>query len=113
MDDYIRSVKKQAYHQGYLAGYRRGIEDCISGKSCMQTEPDLLDRPIQFLNLSTRPFNSLDRAGYRTIRDIVSLNQQEIWKIRNLGIRGLREIAGALWDHGIQDSEWNVWHCTD
>ena len=109
MDKHIRMEKEQAYHKGYLAGYWRGVEDCISGKTGTQMEPELLDCPIQFLNLSKRPFNSLDRAGYRSIRDIVSLSQQEIRKIRGLGIKGLHEIAGALWDHGIQDSAWSEW----
>ena len=109
MDEYIQTVKRQAYHRGYLAGYRRGIEDGRSGRGGATMESELLDLPIQFLNLSIRPLNSLDRAGYRTIRDIVSLNQQEIRKIRNLGIKGLGEVAGALWERGIRDSEWNEW----
>ena len=82
MDEHIRQVQLRAYHEGYIAGYQRGMED---GRAGMQTPPALLDCPLHFLNLSTRPFNSLDRAGYRTVGDIVSLNRQEIWKIRSLG----------------------------
>ena len=106
MDEHIRQVQLRAYHEGYIAGYQRGMED---GRAGMQTPPALLDCPLQFLNLSTRPFNSLDRAGYRTVGDIVSLNRQEIWKIRSLGAKGLHEIAQALWDAGIRDSRWNEW----
>lgn len=110
MDEHIRLIKEQAYNKGYIAGYRRGIEDSKTG---IQMEPEFLDCPIQFLNLSTRPFNSLDRAGYRTIRDIVSLDQGEIRKIRSLGIKGLREIAWALWNRDIRESEWNEWLYSD
>ena len=106
MDDDIRLLKQQAYHEGYIAGYQRGLEDSRIG---MQTPPELLDRPLQFLNLSARPFNCLDRSGHRTIRDITSLNRQEIWMIRNLGAKGLHEVAQALWDLGIRDSHWNEW----
>ena len=106
MDEHIRLLKQQAFHEGYIAGYQRGIED---GRAGGQVSPALLDAPLQFLNLSTRPFNSLDRAGHRTIRDIISLNRQEIWKIRSLGAKGLHEIAQALWDLGIRDSQWNEW----
>ncbi len=109
MDKSIRSAKEQAYNRGYIAGYQQGIEDSISGKAGFPTETGLLDQPIHFLNLSKRPFNSLDRAGYCTIRDIVSLKKREIWMIRGLGIKGLHEIARALWDCGIQESEWNEW----
>ena len=106
MDEQIRLIKQQAFHDGFIVGYQRGIEDSRAG---VQMPPALLDSPLQFLNLPTRPFNSLDRAGHRTIRDIVSLNRQEIWKIRNLGTKGLHEIAQALWDLGIRDSQWNEW----
>ena len=106
MDEHIRLLKQQAFHEAFIAGYQRGIEDSRAGG---QVPPALLDSPLQFLNLSTRPFNSLDRAGHRTIRDIVSLNCQEIWKIRNLGTKGLHEIAQSLWNLGIRDSQWNEW----
>jgi DNA-directed RNA polymerase alpha subunit len=113
MDEYIRLEKKRAYRKGYMEGYRRGVEDGRNGKAETQIEPALLDRPIQFLNLSTRPFNSLDRAGCRTIRDVVSLDQEKIGKIRGLGAKGLREIAEVLWDRGIRDTEWDMWRCAD
>ena len=110
MDEQTRMIIARAYNRGYIAGYQRGMEDSKAGS---RTKPELLDLPIQFLNLSTRPFNCLDRAGHRTIRDIISLNQQEIRKIRNLGTKGLHEIAQSLWDRGVRDSEWNTWLYSD
>lgn len=106
MDEHIRLLKQQAYQEGYIAGYQRGIADSKYG---VQTVPDLLDRPLQFLGLSIRPYNSLDRAGYHTVRDVVSLNRLEILKIRSLGSKGLHEIAQVLWNLGIRDSQWNEW----
>ena len=102
MDEHIRLVQQSAYHEGYMAGYQRGIEDSRTG---VQTPPALLDCPLRFLNLSTRPFNSLDRAGFRTIGDIVSLDRQEIWKIRSLGTKGLHEDRSGVvgcWYPGFQ-----------
>ena len=106
---YMRMSKEQSYHKGYLRGYERGVEDCKSGAVRKEIAPDLPDRPIQFLNLTTRPFNCLDRSGYRTIREITVLNQQQIGQIRNLGAKGLCEIAWALWNRGIRDTQWNHW----
>ena len=106
MDEHIRLLKQQTYQEGYIVGYQRGIADSRDG---VQTIPDLLDRPLQFLGLSVRPYNSLDRAGYRTVREVVSMNQLEILKTRNLGAKGLHEIAQALWNLGIRDSQWNEW----
>lgn len=113
MDESIGLLKKQAYYKGFIEGYQRGIEDCKSGKETTRVDPECLDCPLQFLNLSTRTFNSLNRAGYSRIQDIVSLRKQEIWKIRNLGIKGLREIAWALWERGIRYTEWNEWLYSD
>ena len=110
---YMRIIKDHAYHKGYLAGYECGVEDFKSGIVNRQISPDLLDRPIQFLNLTTRPFNCLDRGGYHTIREISNLSQQEIRQIRNLGRKGLCEIAWALWNHGIRDTQWNNWLYSD
>ncbi len=113
MDEHIRKAKEKAYNKGYIDGYWRGVEDSKSGREGTQTPDALLDCPIQFLNLSTRPFNSLDRAGYRRIRDIVQLSKGEIWKIRSLGSKGLCEIAWALWERGIRNSQWNEWLYVD
>lgn len=107
--EYIGMIKRQAYHKGFIDGYQRGLDDCNSGVVAPQADSDLLDRPIQLLNLSTRPFNCLVRCGYSTIRDIVALNREDIWKIRGLGNKGIQEIALALWNFGIGHSEWNFW----
>ena len=109
MDENLSLLKQQAYYKGYLDGYRRGVEDAAVGRAGTQTESGKLDCPIQFLNLSVRPFNCLDRAGFHSVRELVSLNRQQIWAIRNLGIKGLREIAEALHTYGIGDSAWSEW----
>ena len=31
MDEHIRLLKQQAFHEGYIAGYQRGIEDAEPG----------------------------------------------------------------------------------
>lgn len=111
--DIIIQLKRQAYNKGYIDGYQRGLEDRKSGAIDPNMFPPLLDQPIQVLGLSIRPFNSLDRGGYRTIGDIVVLRKEEIEKIRNLGSKGLHEIAWALWNQGIRDSEWNYWLYSD
>ena len=104
----ICTIKQQAYHRGYIDGYRRGIEDSKSGKADSSIVPGL-EQPIQILNLSTRPFNSLDRSGSRTIGDIVSLDKEGIGRIRGLGSKGAHEGAHTLWNYGIRHSAWNFW----
>ena len=105
----IQWAADQSYSRGYIAGYMRGIEDCRAGLCHSSDDSGLWDKPIPFLKLSKRPINCLEQAGYRTVGDIASLRKEDIWKIRNLGRKGLHEIAWALWNHGIRDSQWNDW----
>lgn len=104
---YIRKKSADAYHQGYLTGYEKGLADGRNSTEECALPPEMMNLPIQYLNLSVRPYNCLYRSGYEYIRDIVSLSKEEIFKIRNLGRFGANEIAKALCDRGILDSEWN------
>lgn len=106
--DAICMIKHHAYRKGYMDGYRHGIADSKNSLENPQIASNLLAQPIQFLNLSTRPFNCLDRSGFRTIGDIVPLSKEDIWRIRGLGSKGMQEIAQALWNYGIRQSNWNV-----
>lgn len=106
---YLNAVKTNAHNKGYMEGYRNGVLDCKEGRVDPSIVPESLDQPIQYLNLTKRPFNCLDRKGYRYIRDIAGLSREEIWKIRNLGAKGAQEIAEALVNCGIGDSEWNYY----
>lgn len=104
---YARKKSADAYHQGYLTGCEKGLADGRNSTEECALPPEMMNLPIQYLNLSVRPYNCLYRSGYEYIRDIVSLSKEEIFKIRNLGRFGANEIAKALCDRGILDSEWN------
>lgn len=56
----------------------------------------LLDRPIAELELSVRARNCLDSANLNTIRDLVSLSEQEVMNLKNLGKTSLTEIKHKL-----------------
>ena len=63
--------------------------------------PELLETPIEELELSVRSFNCLRRAGMATVGDIVQNidTREDLLKIRNLGIRSADEIMTALMEY--------------
>lgn len=52
----------------------------------------LLEKPLEELDLSVRPYNCLKRAGINTLGDLVGYSEMEIMRVRNLGKKSLDEI---------------------
>ena len=61
----------------------------------------LLDRPISDLELSVRARNCLDSANLTTLRDLVSMTENEVMKLKNLGKTSLTEIKSRLSEKGL------------
>ena len=100
-------VQKDIYYKGYIAGYKDGIQDGIRGKSITEIDNDICKLPIKAMNLSTRAYNCLIRAGCVYISDVVSISDRTIETIRNLGTKTASEIASCLHGHGITYSAWS------
>ena len=98
---------KDSYLAGYLTGYRDGVRHAFEGKVSPSIDADLLDLPIDAMNLSTRARNCLIGAHCNCIRDVVSLSDQRISTIRNLGIKTASEIAKWLHSQGLCYSAWS------
>lgn len=56
----------------------------------------LLDMTIEELDLSVRSFNCLKRAAINTVGDLTSKTEEEMMKVRNLGIKSLEEVTAKL-----------------
>ncbi|MFT5289742.1 MAG: DNA-directed RNA polymerase subunit alpha [Planctomycetota bacterium] len=61
----------------------------------------LLDRPISDLELSVRARNCLDSANLQIMRDLVSMSENEVMKLKNLGKTSLTEIKSRLTEKGL------------
>lgn len=59
------------------------------------------DIRISVLNLSTRTFNALNRAGIRTLGDLAKKSRKEIMKIRNFGKGCCEELEAVLNKYNI------------
>lgn len=74
-----------------------GLSDSnIAGVPLVEKEDELKDqlmeKPIEDLDLSVRPYNCLKRAGINTVGDLVNHTEVEIMRVRNLGKKSLDEI---------------------
>ena len=64
-------------------------------------EYNVLFEPIENLNLRSRSFNALDRAGIRYIGELVLMGKEKIANIKNLGTKSLEEIFEKLEEIGF------------
>jgi DNA-directed RNA polymerase subunit alpha len=62
---------------------------------------DLLSSPISDLELSVRARNCLDGANLQTLHDLVSLSEEEVMNLKNLGKTSLTEIKSKLAERGL------------
>ena len=61
----------------------------------------MLDRPLSDLELSVRARNCLDSANLQTLRDLVTMSESEVMKLKNLGKTSLTEIKTRLAERGL------------
>jgi DNA-directed RNA polymerase subunit alpha len=59
---------------------------------------------VDFLGLSARSFNSLDRAGIKYLGELVLMSENELKNIKNLGKKSLDEIKECLSEQGFGDA---------
>ena len=62
---------------------------------------DTLSRPISDLELSVRARNCLDGANIITLQDLVTLSENEVMNLKNLGKTSLTEIKAKLAEQGL------------
>lgn len=110
VDGYMRWAKERARGEGYKTGYDQGYNDgYLDGKNGTEkpsVSEELLNHPIESLGLSVRAFNCLRRAQCLRVGDVVRLSAEQIERLRNLGPKSANEIACALRNIGIPNTNW-------
>jgi len=81
------------------------IETKQSNETELSEEYNVLFDLIDSLNLRSRSFNALDRAGIRFIGELVLMGKEKIANIKNLGTKSLEEIFEKLEDIGFSLSK--------
>lgn len=110
IDGYMHWAKERARGEGYKTGYKQGYKDGYEdGKNGVEKQPiseELLNHPIDSMGLSVRAFNCLQRARCERVGDVVRMSEYQIQTLRNLGPKSANEIACALRDFGIPNTNW-------
>ncbi len=65
-------------------------------------DPEILDRPIESLNLSIRSRRCMDRLNIRTIRDLIHKTELELMSAKNFGTTSLEEVKQKLGKLGLK-----------
>lgn len=76
------------------------LTDQVMPVSLVQPEEDkkdkVLEMTIEELDLSVRAYNCLKRAGINNVSELVTKNQEDMMKVRNLGRKSLEEVEQKL-----------------
>ncbi len=64
-------------------------------------EAELLDTPIEDLQLSVRSLNCLKRAGIRTVGELLTYSEEDVMKLKNFGQKSLDEIGEKLAERNL------------
>lgn len=107
----MKRVAASEYNRGYSVGYSEGYSDGKADGAAGITKPyasdEVLNRPVESLNLSTRAHSCLRMAQCKRIGDVVRLTDETISTMRQLGKVSANEIALALKSLHIDHSAWD------
>jgi DNA-directed RNA polymerase subunit alpha len=99
-----RSAKLLMGHLQHLAGVTaESLAAMVEEEEPIEPEDEIIDIPIEELDLSVRVFNSLKRTGITTVREVMELNSKgddALLSIRNFGVKSLDELKEQLEEHG-------------
>jgi len=105
----VEAAKILRKHVNPFVQYFELGEETVAGEVA-QEEPETqvdeeleakLNTPIQELELSVRASNCLESAKIETVRELVSMSEPDLLKIRSFGKTSLREIKRKLADIGL------------
>jgi len=57
---------------------------------------------VEDMGFSVRTCNCLKRAGINTLQDLSGKTEQDLMKVRNLGVRCLKEITEKCKQYGVE-----------
>lgn len=97
---YLRKVTSSEYNRGYGVGYRLGYTDGVKDGMSGVTQPagpdEVLNQPIETLDLPTRAHSCLIALGCKRIADVVRVPGAKIATTPHLGKVSANDIAKVL-----------------
>jgi DNA-directed RNA polymerase subunit alpha len=88
------------------------FEQIINPKKAeKQSEPkidvpnEVMKLTVEELTLPTRIVNALEKAGYKTVEELISANPKDVARVKNLGSKSIKIIDAALKEKGVEFRE--------
>ena len=66
-----------------------------------KTADKVFDMTVEELDLSVRSFNCLKRANINTVEELINKSEEDMMKVRNLGVKSLEEVEAKLASLGL------------
>lgn len=79
--------------KAYVIAYETGLTE---------EKRKALEIPIEELDLSVRSYNCLRRANILTIKQLLTMTQEDLLKVRNMGKKSAKEIVIKLEEKGLE-----------
>ena len=96
--DILKTAKTNIHAALDITTNLNSLDDMHFFKSCCSI-------PIEDLDLSVRAYNCLKRAGVNTVEDILKKDEDEMWRIKNLGRNCIDEIRAKLRTMGFFNAD--------
>jgi len=99
----IKSIleSKGLYLGMALEGKQLSSEDVFSDSGIQDQEQELLNRPIDELQLSVRARKCLQNLNIRTLGDLTRRTEAELLGVKNFGLTSLNEVKRAIVNLGL------------
>lgn len=108
---YLRRVSTSAYSRGYGVGYglgyTDGVKDGRNGVDQALGPDEVMNKPIEALNLPTRAHSCLVAMGCKRIADVARVPGAKIATTPHLGKISANDIASALKRAGVGITAWD------
>ena len=108
---YLRKVSTSEYNRGYSVGYGFGYTDGVKDGKAGITQsfgPDeVMNKPIEALNLPTRAHSCLVAMGCKRIADVARVPGAKIATTPHLGKISANDISRALKRIGVGITAWD------
>jgi DNA-directed RNA polymerase subunit alpha len=103
------SAKILMGHLQHLSGVTaESLAEMVEDEEQVEPEEEIVEVPIEELDLSVRVFNSLKRTGITTVGEVLELHEKgddALLSIRNFGVKSLAELKEKLANHGFIEAE--------
>lgn len=77
------------------------MNDSFMSEQQYTQSAQILELPIEDLDLSVRSYNCLKRAGINSVDELTQKSEEDMMKVRNLGKKSLKEVKQRLDDLGL------------